>query len=257
MPIASRPGIDLYYETHGPEDGPGLIFAHGAGGNATSWWQQVPEFSSEYRIIVFDHRGFARSRCSPEEQVATEFEDDLIAIMDAAGMKTGRIVCQSMGGWTGVRAAVKYPDRLDGVLLANTPGAIQTQATIDNLPILRGRIEKAGGLGGLAISQEFIQRWPAGGLLYQQLSAYNAGHIPDIANPAVYVSPEQCKESGVPFWMLASDLDPLFPDAMLKSVAEDIGAEYRHVAGAGHSTYFEMPDAFNGVLRAFLEATKG
>lgn len=255
MPIASRPGIDLYYEAHGPEDAPGLIFAHGAGGNATSWWQQVPEFADRHRVIVFDHRGFARSPCRPEEQLATEFEDDLIAIMDAAGVSRARIVCQSMGGWTGVRAAVKYPDRIGGVLLANTPGAVQTPETVDNLPVLRDRIEKAGGLGGLAISQEYIQRWPAGGLLYRQINAYNAGHIPNIHDPAVYISPDQVRASGVPFWVLASDLDVLFPDTMLSAVATAIGAEYRHVAGAGHSTYFEMPVEFNIVLREFLGAT--
>ncbi|WP_416896758.1 MAG: alpha/beta fold hydrolase [Minwuia sp.] len=255
MPIVSRGETDLYYEVHGREDGPGLVFAHGAGGNAASWWQQVPAFADRYRIVVFDHRGFARSPCPPGEQVATEFEDDLIAVMDDAGLEKAHLVCQSMGGWTGARAAVKYPSRIGGVLLANTPGAIETQETRANLHVLRQRIQNAGGLGGLAISQEFITRWPAGGLLYKQLSAFNAGNIPDIADPAVCVSPEQVTASGVPFWVLASDLDPLFPDAMLKSVAAAIGAEYRHVAGAGHSTYFEMPDAFNGIVAAFLAAT--
>ena len=36
-------GFSLYYELHGRPLGsaPAVIFAHGAGGNALSWWQQI------------------------------------------------------------------------------------------------------------------------------------------------------------------------------------------------------------------------
>lgn len=256
MPYAERSDARLYYEIYG-DSGPALIFAHGAGGNAASWWQQVMAFSGSYRCAVFDHRGFARSDCPPDAQRLELFEGDLIAIMDAAGIETARIICQSMGGWTGVRAAVKHPDRIDAVLLCNTPGAVSIQATMDNLPKLAAQVGKGGGgLGGVAISREFAERWPEGALLYQQISNFNPGRIPDFSAPSAYVTAEQCVASGVPFWVLASDLDPLFPDDMLKKVAEALGAEYRHVAGAGHSTYFEMPDAFNAILRDFLEATE-
>ena len=43
MPKTQVNGIDLYYEVHG--DGPAIVFAHGAGGNHLSWWQQVPVFA--------------------------------------------------------------------------------------------------------------------------------------------------------------------------------------------------------------------
>lgn len=255
MPYANRPDCRIYYEMHG-DSGPALVFAHGAGGNAASWWQQVMEFSGAYRCLVFDHRGFARSNCPADVQRLELFEDDLIAVMDAAEIKTGRIICQSMGGWTGIRAAVKYPDRVEAVLLCNTPGAVSIQATMDNLPKLAAQVGKGGGgLGGVAISREFVDRWPAGALLYQQISNFNPGRIPDFSDPTAYVTAEQCTESGVPFWVLASDLDPLFPDDMLKAVSDALGGTYRHVAGAGHSTYFEMPDAFNNILREFLGET--
>ncbi len=156
MPYANRPDCRIYYEMHG-DSGPALVFAHGAGGNAASWWQQVMEFSGAYRCLVFDHRGFARSNCPADVQRLELFEDDLIAVMDAAEIKTGRIICQSMGGWTGIRAAVKYPDRVEAVLLCNTPGAVSIQATMDNLPKLAAQVGKGGGgLGGVAISRNSL-----------------------------------------------------------------------------------------------------
>ena len=70
-------GVDLYYQsfrmTEGnrdaaseSQDGQVIFFVHGAGGNAASWWQQVPHFVDLYRILTLDHRGFARSRCRLE-----------------------------------------------------------------------------------------------------------------------------------------------------------------------------------------------
>lgn len=247
MPYANRDGIEIYYETHGGP-GPGLVFAHGAGGNATSWWQQVPVYAQRFRVAVFDHRGFARSPCPPEQQSAAEFEGDLMAVMDAAKLDDAVIVCQSMGGWTGVRAAVHHPNRVRGVFLANTPGAVGTPQTAANREQLRDRIASAGGLVSLAISEEFARRSPTGALLYQQISAYNTVARPNINAEEVYVEPAAVRDSGVPFFVLSSDLDPLFPPDLLESVADAIGAPFECVAGAGHSTYFEKPDAFNAIL---------
>jgi 3-oxoadipate enol-lactonase len=58
MPKAQIKGIDLCYEVHG--QGPAVVFAHGAGGNHVSWWQQVPLLARQYRCISFDHRGFGQ-----------------------------------------------------------------------------------------------------------------------------------------------------------------------------------------------------
>ena len=253
MPYASNGDIDIYYELHG-ESGPPLVFAHGAGGNATSWWQQVPAFAASHRVAVFDHRGFARTLCPPEQQSAAYFEADLLAVMDAAEMESVVIVCQSMGGWTGVRAAVHHTQRVQAVLLANTPGAVRTAATEANMKQLAERLAAAGGLVNRAFSEEFALRNPAGALLYRQISAYNTQARPNIRDDSVYVSPQAVKASGVPFHVLASDLDPLFPPQVLDSVAADIGAPVTHINGAGHSAYFEKPHEFNAVLAAFLDS---
>lgn len=250
----SGDGIEIYYEAHGAPDGgaPCLVFAHGAGGNATSWFQQVPAFAPTHRVAVFDHRGFGRSVCPPERQSAAKFEDDLAAVMDAAGMDTATVVCQSMGGWTGVRAAVNLTHRVDAVFLANTPGAVRNEVTRRNFEQMSRRLAEAGGLVNRAYSERFAERKPELALLYRQISAFNTQARPNIRDDAVYVAAGDVKASGVRFHMLSSDLDPLFPPEVLASVAADIDAPVTHIEGAGHSTYFEMPDAFNDALRDFL-----
>src|SRR6267142_1922932 len=59
-----KDGFRLYYEDTGGS-APTLLFLHGAGGNHLSWWQQVPEFSEEYRCVTVDQRGFGQSPDTP------------------------------------------------------------------------------------------------------------------------------------------------------------------------------------------------
>jgi len=257
MPFATNGEVRIYYELHGCPPGggahaaPALVFAHGAGGNAASWWQQVPAFAPDYTVVVFDHRGFGRSHCPPEAQSPRHFESDLIAVLDDAGIHAAALVCQSMGGWTGVRTAVQHPDRVARVVLANTPGAIRTEQTLRNHPNLEQR-RASGTLVGRAISTEFAARDPERALLYQQIASFNIAARPRLFEDDVFVGPEAVAETGVPFFVIASDLDPLFPEPLLVSVAAAIGAPCERVEGAGHSTYFEHPEIFNRILGKVL-----
>ena len=88
MPSTRNNNLEIYYETHGLTEAsaPAILFAHGAGGNAASWWQQVPQFSVDHRVVTFDHRGFGRSKCAPDDFHVRHFEDDARAVLDAAGV---------------------------------------------------------------------------------------------------------------------------------------------------------------------------
>ncbi|MCH8744730.1 MAG: alpha/beta hydrolase, partial [Chloroflexi bacterium] len=77
MPKTPINGIELYYESHG--EGPAIVFSHGRGGNHLSWWQQMASFSSEYRCITFDHRGWGLTADQPNGPGPKAFVDDLIA----------------------------------------------------------------------------------------------------------------------------------------------------------------------------------
>ena len=63
MPVVNTDppgGIEIYFIDEGA-GAQAILFCHGAGGNATSWWQQIPEFSGQYRTLAMDHRGYGRS----------------------------------------------------------------------------------------------------------------------------------------------------------------------------------------------------
>lgn len=249
--VASH-GTEIYYQVNG--SGPAIAFAHGAGGNALSWWQQVPHFARSYRVLTFDHRGFGRSRCAPEELRTDWFADDLLAILDAEGIERAALVCQSMGGWTGLRAALEAPERVACLVLCATPGGVASPAVDRARTAIRERVGSAGVLGNVALAPDFPEREPALAFLYDQIGGLNPrerGGLRRLGGSPV--GAEQLAGYRVPTLLIAGERDVLFPREALHEVASLIpGAEIRDFAGAGHSAYFEAAPEFNRMVEAFV-----
>ncbi len=255
MPYATNANVSLYYETWG--DGPQhIVFAHGAGGNAASWWQQIPHFVDRYSLLAFDHRGFARSFCDPEEFDRSHFSGDLRAIMDAAGIESAILICQSMGGWTGLATLLETPERVDALVMSHTPGGISN----DEIARLR---EEAGRnrapldspFAHWAVAPDFHLKDRAASHLYQQISAFNArldlarltGSLAEPVDPALLATIE------TPTLFITAEQDQIFPAAAIEVAASMVpGAQFRNLGDAGHSSYFEAADAFNAAVDEFL-----
>ena len=259
MPYAENAGTSLYYETQGR--GPTVVFAHGAGGNAAIWWQQIPAFlDAGYATVAFDHRGFARSPVATDRIETRHFADDLVAILDAAGVERAALVCQSMGGWTGVQMALQHPDRVRALVLSGTPGGIMTSEVAKAIASLGERLGSTGatltGPGGAALAPGFYERKPALALLYDQIAAFNValGPTPVGKIDVVPVDPSALDGWSVPTLVVSGSEDALFPPDALRSVADAIPkAELAAFEGSGHSPYFEMADGFNRVVLEFLK----
>ena len=257
MPTITRNGCDLYFESHG--EGPALVFAHGMGGSHLSWYQQIPYFVQRgRRPIAFDHRGFGSSRCAPEDWHPREFPHDLFAILDALDVERAALVCQSMGGWTGLPAAIARPERVSGLVLCGTPGGLAIPEVAKAREEAARRIRAEGVRANAALAPDFPEREPEKAFLYDRLSALNPGLAPEalarMAEPSAQVEVDALADYAVPTLVLSGSHDLLFPPDLLRAVADRIpGAEFVPFPGSGHSTYFEQPARFNEVVASFLE----
>lgn len=253
MPYAERPGAKIYYETYG--EGPALVLAHGAGGNRISWWQQVPHFARDHRVVLIDHRNFGRS--TADSFLPSEFPSDLEAVLDAASVGDFAIVCQSMGGWTGLPFALRHEGRVRALVLACTPGGFCDDAVLASVAETGRRIEAAGIDHTPALGASFARRRPDLVHLYDQIGALNTrvelSSVTRLFEPVARVAPEQAQRLATPTLLLTGDEDLLFPSAMMHGVAKALpGAEIEEIPGAGHSIYFEMPERFNALVSDFL-----
>jgi alpha/beta hydrolase fold len=81
MPTVSIGDAELYYEDTGR--GEPLLLVPGLSGRGSFWASQVPEFSRDFRVVVHDHRGTARSTHSRIRYSVEQMADDVLRLMDA------------------------------------------------------------------------------------------------------------------------------------------------------------------------------
>ena len=113
-------GIKLFYESAGA--GSPIIFVHEFGGNHWSWEPQMNFFARRHRCVTFAARGFSPSDVPDdvERYSQTRAADDIIDVMNAAGIDRAHVVGLSMGGFAALHAALRHPGRVLSVVAAGT-----------------------------------------------------------------------------------------------------------------------------------------
>ena len=255
MPYAPVNGIDLFYESHG--DGPAIVFLHGRGGNHLAWWQQIPHFADRFRCIAIDHREFGLTKEVKNGPGRKAFADDLHQLLDHLKIDRACLVGQSMGGFTALSFAVREPDRVAGLVLADTSGGI---VSADILSEFRKNLPNLPADPAVrALSPAFIKNEPELAFLYASfgrlsptireslenlLTNEDGPSLVDLADWAVYK---------VPALVIVGAEDILVPPVIAHMVTAHLpGARLETVQGAGHSVYFEKPEEFNALLDGFL-----
>ncbi len=259
-----RADCRLYVETMG--DGPPIVFAHGLGGSHASWWQQVPEFAATHTCVAFAHRGFTPSSAPSAGPDPLLYADDLTALADQLALGPMVIVAQSMGGWSAIEFALRFPNRVRGIVLSSTSGTIDLRAISPALDPLLERWNREAGLerdrsmrAGIhvAAGPRMAREQPALHLLYQQIDEAS-GHLDKIRLRerllASRVRPAAvARDITAPVLVLTGDEDIVFPSLAGEALAASFpNARAVRFERTGHSPYFERPREFNAALRDFL-----
>lgn len=252
MPTFAHEGVDLYYEKYG--SGPAVVFCHGAGGNHLSWFQQIPRLSTSYTCVTFDHRGWGRSIDPRPGEERPAFDEDLEALIDHLELEDVRLVAQSMGGSTALSYAVKNPEKVKALVMADTIGGL----TSPDLDASREKTREQNTdrtLLELAVSQGFRRRAQSGAFLYEQIWGMNPPL--DSTHPwraALAVTVEEAAELQIPVLFIQGREDRLIHLETVKAAAKIFSeARVQVVQDAGHSVYFERPGEFNRLVGTFLK----
>lgn len=259
MPFAPINGIDFYYESHG--EGPTVVFAHGAGGNHLSWWQQVPVFREHFRCITFDHRAFGLSRDVEGEGARGRraFHEDLRDLLDLLEIENVRIVAQSMGGRTAVGFSLLNPGRCKAIAFCGTTGGAIDDDVRDLQDAYRDTEMGQLPLGKKSVSPGMKERAAAMEFLYRSIGRVNPPRPKDFLAPLVGYrgsSAQRLAESGMKILFLVGDHDAVTPPEIIEGCHRAVaGSQFALIGNSGHSTYFEQPELFNEVVLGFLRST--
>jgi 3-oxoadipate enol-lactonase len=118
MPYAISDGTRIYWEESG--SGAPLLLIMGLGYSHEMWHRTRPVVSAHYRTILFDNRGVGKSDVPSGAYSIAQMATDAAAVLDAAGIATAHVLGLSMGGMIAQEFALKYPDRVNRMVLGCT-----------------------------------------------------------------------------------------------------------------------------------------
>jgi pimeloyl-ACP methyl ester carboxylesterase len=258
-------GFALHYETHGPRPGsaPAVVLAHGAGGNALSWWQQVPAFADRYTVVTFDHRAFGRSPDVEGGPGRVAFSTDLRGLLDHLALERVHFVAHSMGGRTAFGLVSRDPTRIASLTYSGTNGG----CVDDRYRALRRQLEEDGTLSGSllrrALADGYAERRPEMQYLYRRIRGINPPRPRDFLAPTARMvnyrgsTAQRLRDGGWPILWVVGEQDRVVPADLIR-ISHDLtpGSRLEVIPEAGHSAYFERPELWNAAVRRFIDAVE-
>jgi len=120
MPVIQANGCPIHVEVEGPDGAPVLVLSNSLGTTLHMWDGQVGPFTRHFRLVRFDRRGHGKSGLPKGPYSMEMLGRDVLAIMDALGIKKANWCGLSMGGMEGMWLAAHAPDRFERMVLSNT-----------------------------------------------------------------------------------------------------------------------------------------
>lgn len=116
-------GVRARVRDQGNPNGPVLVMVHGFSASLHTWEPWVQRLGADYRIITIDLPGHGLTRAPDGWSPSIEaFADYVNAVTDQLGVGKFTLIGNSMGGNTAWVYALKYPQKLDGLVLVDAGG---------------------------------------------------------------------------------------------------------------------------------------
>ena len=231
-------------ERPGPPGAPLVLMIHSLGCDHRVWDAVADRLPA--RVASYDIRGHGLSSATPGATLGRHAADAL-ALIDALGADRAVLCGLSIGGQIALEATLARPDRVAGLVLADTAARIGSPERYGE----RAARVRRGGIA--AIAEEQIERWFAPGFperepgLVAVMRAMLERQPPEGYLAAVEVLRdtdlgERPRAVGCPTLCLVGSEDRSTPPAQVAALAALIpGAELAVIEGAGHLPPVEAP----------------
>ena len=266
--VKARDGVDIYYEAFG-EGTPFLFLSETACDGAVWKIYQVPEFSRDHRVVIFDYRGTGLSGKPSAKYSTAMFADDAATVMDHLGLE-GAVVCgHSMGGRVAQLLALDHPRKVCKLILASSGSAHPGETGIP-LRIAKEMVEM--GYEKYVREHTIVVGWPETyahqhmNLIDKYLKVRMANLCPVEFYFRHVLARQEHDTSGrlqdikVPTLILVGDDDHFIVSDMSHRAGADILAKgipnsrLIVLPGERHSYFYTEPEKVHGLMRDFLKS---
>ena len=102
---------------------PWLVLIQGMGLDRRGWEPVLRRLRRHFRLVLMDNRGAGQSDRPGGSFGVADMAGDVVAVLDAAGIRRAHVLGASLGGMVAQELAIRHPERVDGLVLAcTTPG---------------------------------------------------------------------------------------------------------------------------------------
>ena len=250
-------GSRLHYEQLGDSSGHPIVFLHGWPDSWFSFSAVAGRLPNPYRCLLLDQRGFGDSDRPQQGYEIHDLAADVVAFLDAVSIDRVSIVGHSMGSFVARCAAIRFPERVDHLVLIGSGWSGSNPVTREVLASLRDFADP--------VSAEFARDFqastvfaPVPGDFFDRIVAESL-KLPARLWGEIFggvIRYDDVKELGritAPTLLMWGERDALFPgddqDRLVRAIPRARLRTYRNI---GHCPNWECPDIVAADLDAFL-----
>jgi pimeloyl-ACP methyl ester carboxylesterase len=257
-------GLEFFVEDRG--EGPVILLAHGMWCDGGMFADLARDLARDHRVLVPDLRGHGRSTVPDRQWEITDLADDLSAMLDRLGVSRLTLLGFSMGGMAAVEFALRFGDRLEGLVLVGTSAAAEELVRLAEIRTLARIIQFTGKPKFLSheaarttFSAAFRESNPAAVVRWESVIGAMSGRALIHALRAVASRPSRMNRLGeisVPSLIVTGGEDrilkPRWSSVMHRELPQSRLVTY---PGVGHAVPTERPAEMAELIRRLRAGT--
>ncbi len=249
-------------------EGPGdpVVLLHAFPLDGRMFEPQAEALARLRRLITPDYPGFGRSPRTPAQPDVRYYAEGVRGLLDRLGLERVVLGGVSMGGYVAFECLRLFPERVSGLVLANTRPEPDSEETKENRKEMARRVAEEGV--GVLIELQMERLLAPDTLKNNERVVEKVRAMILESNPngvvaalgAMRERPDSTPllgKIGVPTLVIGGEEDGISSPEVMGAMAEKI-PDSRHVTlpGAGHLANLEAPEGFNTALKEFLESSR-
>lgn len=263
MPHIDANGVEIYYEEQG-DGAETILFAHGLLWSGQMFEQQIECLKDRYRCIAFDFRGQGRTEITQDGYDMDTLTEDVHRLIERLDCGPVHFAGLSMGGFIGMRLAIRKPELLRSLILLETTA--DPEENVEPYKKLN-MIARWFGLGIVAkkvmpimFGQKFLNdpaRADERAMWKKRMTANHKIGITKAVDGVIYREGvyHQIDRIKCPTLIIVGDQDVATePEKSERMHAKINGSKLVVIPGAGHSSTIEEPTGINEALEEFLSS---
>jgi len=256
MPYSTTNGVRVYYEVSG--QGPPMMLVHANPFDHNLWMYQIAHFSTWFKVIAMDIRGYGRSDKVKSDYRLEDMGADVIGVLEKEGAGPAILCGCSVGSGISILLGLDFPERFKALILVggNSGASSRYQKRIRgytqiglktyHLEHLRQLVSPqfADSRRGGYLLKTFTERQPrlSGEAIAQVFKAGNSTDTTD-----------RLSTMQVPTLVINGEFDHSLP-AGQRTAALIPGARHNILPQTGHACCIEDPAGFDALVVEFLES---